>query len=914
MTKKFLALILALVMVVLAIPVFALGTLAAGASGPTLNFRVGATYDEENHTTAPGTIVKSVSLGTLRTNPDSFSITDGDLEGTGVDKMDILTWAYWDATAKKYVELNELVHLMDEMPAVDTIDLYPVLVNTTYTDGLPIISKTGNTLKLEAYRSGWTFTTPYGKTDGMRLMDVEQGTKDGLAGFRGYLQIWIGDNAAKYGAVLQNGDILLGDNAFPEWAEYATGLSYEATVSGTYKVTIPKASDIHVLVVVDDTCVFGPADLVNLENPALDKTSSKAVLTDGLNQDWFTFGTEGSPSYSMMTDEEITVSLMKGEQVHIIVKRRYPEDGPASPEKAPARDDQWLRGWAPTVEFVEYYFVDFSVPSTTESGYNPGRISDVPVDFLPAIDKFFSPSELEIEGSLDWATFDSESGTYITLDDYLSGKVAVKGPLPFSPIMEDSATAPYTQSTGKSENPVLFSFDGTPTAGSVGKLLSYTGGWSYGSYAGSIYTPFNKIVYEGGDWRLLNAASPTKGGVAIGQNGGFISTLPADNAATTMVYHAIENGQVKVKIPKSATANLAVAVAKNGTFVWPTSLAGTPATAPTAATVSSFYAVPTAAIADRDTRYNTANCQSFTLNVGEGDRIEFLIVNKTASATEAWYPAVEYTAFFEAPTLEVTPSFDDGLSASFAAKMPAGSHYAGLEKGVLINGTADDAISVAPPDADKTFRVQAFYKLDENTTILSEEKVISINSLLKHYENNATYGDAAKAALNYTAAYSGYFDRGTIPSISDFEGSYNTTMGLVDYTGENEVTIHHASLIVEDKIGIKLVVSGLPTGATLQIASDRDFINILNAGNNTFTKTTDNKAHKYIMEGISVANFDTMYYFRVVDASGTPISDTIQYSVSTYCARMGSADKLVANYKLYVLCHAMMSLYEAIGD
>jgi hypothetical protein len=115
---------------------------------------------------------------------------------------------------------------------------------------------------------------------------------------------------------------------------------------------------------------------------------------------------------------------------------------------------------------------------------------------------------------------------------------------------------------------------------------------------------------------------------------------------------------------------------------------------------------------------------------------------------------------------------------------------------------------------------------------------------------------------------------------------------------------------VNEKINIKIVTHDLPAGAKLQIASDKDFASILNADNGSLTATEDGTGYKYVMDGISMINWNTLYYFRVVNADGDVISDTIQYSVSTYCARKVDT----ADDGLYTLINAMMVLYEAIPN
>lgn len=614
MSKRILSLLLALSMVLLALPALTLTSLENGAAqdvGPTVNFRIGATYDEKTLTTAHGAIVSTATLKEQSLPNDHL------LAEHGLTADDILTWAYWDATTKKYINLEEMVLGLAAVPEADVIDVYPIYKSAGYRDGLPIVSGTDDDndpatpdkLTLEAYRSGWTFTTPH-KTSGMLVMVVEQGTKPKRQWYRGYLQAWANDRAPLCGAVLQNGDILLGHNS-AGYQESATGLSYQAMFGGKVKINLPKADNIQLLVCVDGVCVLGAEEHIGQPNPSLNTAKDAETGVSPSNADWFTFGSSTDEGWDDVADASLTVSVEKGEMIDIIVKRSYPADATV-PKDTPARDDQWLKNWNPTISYEEVY--------------------------------------------------------------------------------------------------------------------------------------------------------PT-------------------------------------------------------------------------------------------------------------------------------------------PTVAAAPSLGSTLAVDFVAILPDGYEF---DSGVLINGEEADSISLAPADADEEFTVQPFYNVDASTRILGEEKTYTFNGLMTLYEGS-DYEALAKAALNYTAAFEAFFGEGDIPTVPSFTGTYNDIMGAVDYKGNDEVTIVGASLIVGEKIGIKLVVRDLPAGATLEIAGDKAFTRVLHAEQLTMTATSDNTGHKYIMDGISITSFDTIYYFRVVDAEGNVISDTIGYSVSTYCTRMASSTDL----KLRTLVNAMMGLYEA---
>ena len=917
MSKRILSLALALVMVILAVPVMAFSALADGETlpekNPTVNFRTGATYDEATLTTAHGEILQTKTWAELLADPS--------LLNPKVEEEAPIAWAWWDATAQKYITLADFFRGAAELPDAEVMDVYPIMPTTSYLDGLPIISATDDDenaetpakLALEMYRSGWTFTTPY--KPNMLLMTIEQGTKANRGWYRGYLQAWAGDRAPLYGAVLQNGDILLGHNT-AGYKEYATGLTWQVPVSGKYYVTLPKADNVQILVIVNGICVLGAEDQIGQANPALNGVKDAETGIAPEDADWFTFGLATDEGYDALTDKVVKVSAKAGEKIDIIVKRNYPEDA-VPPRDVPARDDQWLKGWAPTIALEKAYTVNLMQGPATSNGMNNAGtcVGTIPMDYLSAYADYaldgtnFGYAEGEL---LDWSAWSTERGCFILLSDCISGKEALPA-TNFYPMLKDTTTVPYYTNRIEGENQLIWE---AAEDAAEGKLLGYTGGWSYGSYIGNDYKTFTNIHKPNPTaypktWLLVreDARYQAAGAVYNGLSGGFWSN--AKDAAGSLRYQAPKNGTILVKIPHAYAAGTYAVIAKNGTVAWPAAAAGKPAAAPTAQEVAdTWYAVPvdTTKVVDRTVRYADENCVSFELNVAAGDYVEILYMHYVPEAkngkNEWWYPGVEYTALYEAPTgVAAVPSIGDTLAVDFEAMLPDGCDFEG---GVLVNGEVADSISFAPYDADEEFTVQPFYVLDESTKIYGEEKTYTFNSLMALYEGTP-YAKLAKAALNYTAAFEALFGEGDIPTVPSFTGTYNSTMGAVDYTGEGEVIISAASLIVNEKIGIKLVVRELPEGAKLQIASDKAFTTILNADADTMTATSDNTGHKYIMDGISIANFDTMYYFRVVDADGAVISDTVQYSVSTYCARMANS----TNLKLSSLVHAMMGLYEA---
>ncbi len=376
MSRRLLCLTLALVMLMMALPLLTLSSLAGGdtLSDPnlTVNFRVGAAYDEATLTTAHGEIIKTKTWAEILADPT--------LLNPDVGEESPIAWVYWNAEAKKYTSLGDFFCGIVDLPEAKEIDVYPIMRTTCYLDGLPIISaadndndpETPDLLTLEMYRSGWTFNTPH-KTSGMLLMTIEQGTKKAREWYRGYLQAWAGDRAPLHGSVLQNGDILLGHNS-AGYKEYAVALSWQAPLSGKYTVTLPKTENVQLLVCVNGICVLGAEEQIGQSNPALNSIKDQATGIAPENADWFTFGLATDEGYDALTDKTVTVTPMAGEKIDIIIKRNYPADA-VPPKDMPARDDQWLKGWTPTIEHIATYEAPTGVAAAPSLG------STLSVDF-----------------------------------------------------------------------------------------------------------------------------------------------------------------------------------------------------------------------------------------------------------------------------------------------------------------------------------------------------------------------------------------------------------------------------------------------------------------------------------------------------------------------------------------------------
>ncbi len=377
-------------------------------------------------------------------------------------------------------------------------------------------------------------------------------------------------------------------------------------------------------------------------------------------------------------------------------------------------------------------------------------------------------------------------------------------------------------------------------------------------------------------------------------------------------YTAEYNGYVDLSVETlglwstvNAPITTSYAILVDGEQVWPVDNTG--------AATEDWYSLVYGDTAEVGTNYASTINDTIPKNifVKAGQAIDFVvlggpeIVGGWDSRGNYFDGVVTYNKIIEAPSVQATATFGDKLGLSFSIGGTANA-------GFTVDGEEVDSIELTPVEANKEFVVRSYLNVDVNGStvkINGAAKRVSFNSVMKAHLYGAN-ADAAQSVLNYTAAYDAYFGGGDINEVpARFTGEYNTNAIAATYTGANKVAINGLSLIVTDTVGIKLVADKLPAGAKVQVASDVAFENILNAGNDTASATKDGKGSKYTMKGIALSEWNTMYYFRIVDASGNAISDTVQYSVSTYCARM----KHTEDVKLSALINSMMVMYEALN-
>ncbi len=189
-------------------------------------------------------------------------------------------------------------------------------------------------------------------------------------------------------------------------------------------------------------------------------------------------------------------------------------------------------------------------------------------------------------------------------------------------------------------------------------------------------------------------------------------------------------------------------------------------------------------------------------------------------------------------------------------------------------------------------------------------------SVTQYFENAAALGDAKLNDLiaslkTYGAAAQEYFNYrvtgGATVLAPTYENANSKLAVLTPLTGAAEASISSVSLVLEDQIRFKLLVkkeAGDLAGYQLQVSKTADFETVeetvaLEAVDGSYVSATT--------AGVAAMDYETDFFFRVVDASGNAVSGTLQYSVGAYCARKGVATDSSAALKN--LCNAIMDVY-----
>ncbi len=494
-------------------------------------------------------------------------------------------------------------------------------------------------------------------------------------------------------------------------------------------------------------------------------------------------------------------------------------------------------------------------------------------------------SKATLPGIIGWYWWDAAAEAFVEAETYLAeclaGNREPAAHAYFYPIFKDSTTVPWYADWIDGENqPIILD----------GQLLAYTGGWSYGLWDDTGYRTLNTV-----NGNYLEAAGNTANHVNIGINGGFLST---SSTATVLTYQAPASGKVTVRLPHTYNT-LELAVAHNDALVWPNhdadpntdGIQRIPASNATALANKAFQQANTAYVVDRVIRYDNAP-YVFELDVAAGDRIHFMMYKESSSAW--WYPQVSYSVLTGLPpTVDAGVSVSDSLAINTRVNVPEGVAF--TESGLLVDGEklGGSSIPVAAKDADTVYRIRPYYIAD-GVTYYGRETTVSVTGLLMSY---AQSGDdelmtAASAALAYTAAAKAYFagepvSSEFVPSLDYSARAEDSYLKAATYTGADKIGFSGVSLLLNDRVNIKVVALTADARYALEVADNAAFSGAVTISREA---TDGGRASKFIMDGISVLNWNTDYYFRIVDtASGNRVvSDTLRYGVSVYYARMAA--------------------------
>ena len=292
--------------------------------------------------------------------------------------------------------------------------------------------------------------------------------------------------------------------------------------------------------------------------------------------------------------------------------------------------------------------------------------------------------------------------------------------------------------------------------------------------------------------------------------------------------------------------------------------------------------------------------------VGDGSTIDFLVDNPYNY--DAW--TTRGTVFEAAVTYkEQYPVFATGavsVGDSFTFKANATTDIAQNIKA--------NVVTVAAKDVCNKFAYTVTGEIGGKTVTLATGVTTMKDALMAYVTDDANdkVSNMAIASLNYAAAAQKYF------AVEEIAAADLANAGLTDaqkkvnpaggYTAASRVaTVEGAqaqligiSLLLEDKIALKLVFNTKVEGAEVQMADNAEFTGATEVA---YTATDDKKAYKAITDGIGAANYNSLIYIRVVNAEGTVISNTIAYSVTAYCQNMKGTVGAVAD--------AILALYDA---
>ena len=228
--------------------------------------------------------------------------------------------------------------------------------------------------------------------------------------------------------------------------------------------------------------------------------------------------------------------------------------------------------------------------------------------------------------------------------------------------------------------------------------------------------------------------------------------------------------------------------------------------------------------------------------------------------------------------------------------------------------------------------LQPYYVTTDGLTIWGTKSKANLLAVLQTYVDSAdkATSDLAKATLNYVAEAQKYFDPTLTAdqlanailgnkdmSYRDMIVTSNGNSAIVVDNKKATVSFSGVSMILNNAIALKLHIE-LPAGADIEdyklevvelATQDKINNNKFDKGAATATiqlKNTDEEGNAVAYVGTTFENMDKVYQFRVLDAKGNVVSDTVAYSPLAYATRM--ANDIEVGY----VCKALIALDDAI--
>ncbi len=859
MSKRVLSLFLALVMLVLAVPLFALPTLA-DESDPTIRFAVGPTGSSGLNT--DGAVIKTTTLS-KKGYP-----TPADVKAAGatLDLDEVIGWYAYDKEADTFRSVK--AYYSGYLTPTDGMTFYPV-TKTTYMQGFsngyptganqPLWTATVKTdpdtgkvttyadTEVKTYTGGWVLGSYY-KGDYKPFNQVADSL---YALFTGW------STSQSTGAYYPLDGIIW---ATTTTTDYATAYAFHAVATGTVKITIPAANQTNcVLAIARNGTYVWPT--------AIAGKAASAAANDENRTSWGALNSAANPG--KIYDEgsittTLTLDVEAGDQLHFMLAKT---DANGSPY------------FYPTVSYTNITQVPVYQHSTNFR------------DNRPNIEALNTSESVAYKGNWDYICYTYGTGNKLTdllplSQHYVSGKqvwFVRAGYSGYNGIMVYAAD-PSTEAKTSSGMWQAYGM-GAETGKVIG--TRYTA-----EYSGKIKVSYDRLLNN----FIVDANRKTVLAYAIYVNGEKVWPVNDTGEWYTVSYY----GSNIPEDLKSNDTNVKGTIGKDFADEVNGSMPGELA-------IEKGQTVEFLLRTVSHTTYTNGALSSPGSGGSYAQRSGANYVDGTVTYTEM------------ASTVEAGVRVDGDLS--IYGKPTNFIPY--NEYGVYLNGEKvrlneyykpQFELPIAASEADELQTVQPYYVLN-GEEILGEAYQVTMKDMLQRYSESedARIVAAAAATLDYTAAAKAYFDdEAEAPEIKDpvNKEAYvakKDAIGKEKYEGEGKIEFRGISLLLNDLINIKIVIDGtLPEGARLLVDTDINFD--ADAESVIGVPTEDGAGTKFIMEGISAENWNTDYYIRVVDSDGDAISDTLCYSVAAYYGRMiGREDP-----KLNAVISSLMALYEAV--